>query len=92
VGLSNVLHTGLLGVLGEVLGGSPGLENWRRGELGDGDPADGLAWPTRGRASSLGARERARCAQTAMDTSGANCSSSAAMVVAVGLGVSREKG
>jgi hypothetical protein len=58
-----------------VLGGSPGLENRRRGELGDGDPAAAagarapagrqLAWPTRGRTSSLGANERVRCAQTA---------------------------
>jgi hypothetical protein len=39
VGLGNVLHTGLLGALGKVLDGSPGLENRRRGELGDGDPA-----------------------------------------------------
>jgi hypothetical protein len=36
VGLGNVLHTGLLGVLGEVLDGSPGLENRQRYELGNG--------------------------------------------------------
>jgi hypothetical protein len=39
MGLSNVLHARLLGVLGEVLGGSPGLENRQRGKLGDGDSA-----------------------------------------------------
>jgi hypothetical protein len=54
--------------------------------------ADVLAWPTRGRASSLGAGERARCTQTATDTSEANCSSAATMVATAGLGVSREKG
>jgi hypothetical protein len=74
-GMIKVLHTGLQGILGEVLGGS---RAWRTGggassakatrrrprELGL-RRADGLAWPTRGHASSLGARERARCAQTA---------------------------
>jgi hypothetical protein len=74
-GLIIVLHTGLQGILGEVLGGP---RAWRTGggassakatrrrlrELGL-RRADGLAWPTRGRASSLGERERASCAQTA---------------------------
>jgi hypothetical protein len=36
VGLGNVLHTWLLGVLGEVLDESPSLENMRRYELGNG--------------------------------------------------------
>jgi hypothetical protein len=37
--LNNVLHGQLPCVLGKVLGGSLGLEKWRRGELGNGDPA-----------------------------------------------------
>jgi hypothetical protein len=39
VGLGNVRRTKLLGALGKVLDGSPGLENQWRGELDDGDPA-----------------------------------------------------
>jgi hypothetical protein len=39
VGLSNVQHTGLLGVLRKVLGESTGTEDRRKGELGNGDPA-----------------------------------------------------
>jgi hypothetical protein len=39
VGLGNVRRTKLLGALGKVLDGSPGLENRRRGELVDGDQA-----------------------------------------------------
>jgi hypothetical protein len=38
-GMGNVLHTGLLGTLGEVLDGPLGLENRRRGEFGEGCPA-----------------------------------------------------
>jgi hypothetical protein len=38
-GTGNVLHTGLLGTLGEVLDGPPGLENRRKGEFGEGCPA-----------------------------------------------------
>jgi hypothetical protein len=38
-GLNNVLHGQLPCVLGKVLGGSLGLENRWRGELGNGDPA-----------------------------------------------------
>jgi hypothetical protein len=45
---------------------------------------------TRRRAGSTGAGRRARGAQAAMETSGAMCSS-AAMVAAAGLGVSREE-
>jgi hypothetical protein len=37
-GMGNVLHTGLLGTLGEVLDGPPGLENRRKGEFGEGCP------------------------------------------------------
>jgi hypothetical protein len=38
-GLNNVLHWKLPCSLGKVLGGSLGLENRRRGELGNGGPA-----------------------------------------------------
>jgi hypothetical protein len=79
--LDNVLHTGLMGVLWEVLGGSPGLENRRRGELGDGDPAAaaGARAPASRRVGLANTRTckltgcegRARCAQTVMDAGGA---------------------
>jgi hypothetical protein len=39
VGLNNVLLWQLPCVLGKVLGGSLGMEDRRRGELGNGDPA-----------------------------------------------------
>jgi hypothetical protein len=39
MGLSNVLHGYLPCVIGKMIGGSRGLENRRRGELGNGDPA-----------------------------------------------------
>jgi hypothetical protein len=34
-----VMHTGLLGTLGEVLDGPPGLENRRKGKFSEGCPA-----------------------------------------------------
>jgi hypothetical protein len=39
VGLNNVLHRQLPCGLGKVLGGSPGVEDRRRSELGNGGPA-----------------------------------------------------
>jgi hypothetical protein len=54
--------------------------------------ADGSTWPTRWRAGSLGVGRSSRRAQMAMGTSGARCSSAAAMVAAAGLCVTREKG
>jgi hypothetical protein len=60
-----VLHTGLLVVLGEVLGGSLGLENRRRGELSDGDPtaAAGARAPASRRVglANTRARKLTRC-------------------------------
>jgi hypothetical protein len=54
--------------------------------------AGGTAKATRWRAGSLGVGKSFRCAQMATGTSGARCSSAAAMVAAAGLGVSREQG
>jgi hypothetical protein len=38
-GMGIVMHTGLLGTLGEVLDGPPGLENRRKGKFSEGCPA-----------------------------------------------------
>jgi hypothetical protein len=54
--------------------------------------AGGMAKATRQRAGSLGVGRSSRNAQMATGTSGARCSSAAAMVAAAGLGVSREQG
>jgi hypothetical protein len=53
--------------------------------------AGGSVRPTRRRVGSTGERRRARGTQAAKETRGAWCSSAVAMVVAAGLGVSREE-
>jgi hypothetical protein len=72
---------------------------------GSSSPAAALRWPlalvfrqasvsarvAKVRAGSSGAGREARCVQAATATSGARCSTAAAMVAAAGLGVSREE-